>query len=380
MAKILQTFASCSATLIILAAVTTPARAVLDDYDPFGYSDPALAGQNGGTGWNGAWFTTTSAQPNSLSNDNVSLSYPVPFEAPFTTPVTSGGRVLTGGASAIASTSRMMAQTAPLNVDGTTRYVSALFRKNSANAGGVTTDSILLEFVDSAGNRRWGVGIEGTGDHPWLNANGSTSAGGPAVTVGDTYFMVAKIISSGAGQDQAFLKVFGTGYGTQVPVAEPTSWDATLSETTAAILDRIRVRIDPANTGSTPGEVDEIRIATTWAEAVGQVVPAGLNGDFNSDGKVDAGDYDTWRKNNGTSNALANDNGLGTPIGTSHYDLWRANFGNPPGSGSGALLSGASVPEPSAMLLLPIAAAVLFLAMRLRPKAVLVPVRGSQSH
>jgi len=40
------------------------------------------------------------------------------------------------------------------------------------------------------------------------------------------------------------------------------------------------------------------------------------------------GDYVTWRKNNGTNKALANDNGLGTPIGQSHYDLWRANFGN----------------------------------------------------
>jgi hypothetical protein len=65
---------------------------------------------------------------------------------------------------------------------------------------------------------------------------------------------------------------------------------------------------------------------------------------------VDAGDYVTWRKNDGTNNALANDGGLGTPIGPAHYDLWRANFGNPPGAGSG--LGGAAVPEPSAIALL----------------------------
>jgi hypothetical protein len=79
--------------------------------------------------------------------------------------------------------------------------------------------------------------------------------------------------------------------------------------------------------------------------------PPGLPGDFNSDGKVDAGDYVTWNKNNGTSNALANDNGLGVPIGPAHYDLWRANFGNPPGSGSGASLSSSAVPEPCTMLI-----------------------------
>jgi autotransporter-associated beta strand protein len=79
----------------------------------------------------------------------------------------------------------------------------------------------------------------------------------------------------------------------------------------------------------------------------------GLPGDFNSDGKVDAGDYVTWRKNDGTNNALANDNGLGTPVGLAHFNLWRANFGNPPGSGSGGGLGGASaVPEPAAVSLL----------------------------
>lgn len=82
---------------------------------------------------------------------------------------------------------------------------------------------------------------------------------------------------------------------------------------------------------------------------VSDVPPAGLLGDFNSDTKVDAGDYATWRKNNNTNNALANDNGLGTPVGSGHYDLWRGHFGNPPGSGA---LVGASVPEPSSLLLL----------------------------
>jgi hypothetical protein len=80
---------------------------------------------------------------------------------------------------------------------------------------------------------------------------------------------------------------------------------------------------------------------------------AGLPGDFNSDGKVDAGDYVTWRKNNGTNNALANDGGLGTPITGAHYTLWRNNFGKPPGAGSS--LSGGTVPEPSSFLLVSVA-------------------------
>ena len=60
--------------------------------------------------------------------------------------------------------------------------------------------------------------------------------------------------------------------------------------------------------------------------------PVGLAGDFNNDTKVDAGDYATWRKNEVANAALANDNGVGNQA--ARYDLWRANFGNPPGSGS----------------------------------------------
>ena len=59
---------------------------------------------------------------------------------------------------------------------------------------------------------------------------------------------------------------------------------------------------------------------------------AGLPGDFNFDGAVDAADYVVWRK------------GLGyLPL---HYDLWRNHFGAPNGGGSGSAIS--AVPEPAA--------------------------------
>ena len=76
-----------------------------------------------------------------------------------------------------------------------------------------------------------------------------------------------------------------------------------------------------------------------------QSVSPGLAGDFNNDGKVDAGDYAVWRKNDVANAALPNDNGAGNQA--SRFTLWRANFGNPPGSGSG--LSGAEVPEPTSV-------------------------------
>lgn len=105
--------------------------------------------------------------------------------------------------------------------------------------------------------------------------------------------------------------------------------------------------------GSLTGEFDTITAGYSVTYAGGNITltatAVSLPGDFNADGKVDAGDYVTWEKNDGTNNALANDNGLGVPVSAAHYDLWRANFGNPAGAGSsgGTGLSGAEVPEPA---------------------------------
>jgi hypothetical protein len=77
--------------------------------------------------------------------------------------------------------------------------------------------------------------------------------------------------------------------------------------------------------------------------------PAGLTGDYNSNGKVDAGDYVLWRKYQGTTHTLANDPTGGT-IGPAQYSTWRSNFGAGPGAGSG-FGSGSAVPEPASFFL-----------------------------
>lgn len=95
-------------------------------------------------------------------------------------------------------------------------------------------------------------------------------------------------------------------------------------------------------------------------------VIAGVPGDFNRDGIVDAADYVVWRRAQGTTLQLPNDGGIGGTVGAAHYNLWRAGFGN---SGVGAAASwpfgDLDVPEPASSM--PAAIAVLWLAMwRLR--------------
>jgi fibronectin-binding autotransporter adhesin len=80
------------------------------------------------------------------------------------------------------------------------------------------------------------------------------------------------------------------------------------------------------------------------------VVSVGISGDYDNNGVVDAADFVVWRKNQGTTNVLANDP-IGGTIGTAQYDQWRSHFGQPSGSGAGATMN-ATIPEPSTLVLL----------------------------
>ena len=86
-----------------------------------------------------------------------------------------------------------------------------------------------------------------------------------------------------------------------------------------------------------------------YATGIISVAAAGIPGDYNNNGTVDAGDYILWRKYNNTSTTLPNDATLGTS--PADYTVWRSRFGQPPGSGSGTNAN-AVVPEPATFLLM----------------------------
>lgn len=81
-------------------------------------------------------------------------------------------------------------------------------------------------------------------------------------------------------------------------------------------------------------EVDYVRV---WQR------PAGIPGDFNSDGRVDTADYVVWRNSLGTSTVLPNDSTPGS-VTQDDYNTLRTNFGKL--AASGAASQGA-VPEPA---------------------------------
>src|SRR5690606_9005115 len=94
-----------------------------------------------------------------------------------------------------------------------------------------------------------------------------------------------------------------------------------------------------------------LRLALAEVEVFGPApVIEELAGDYNDDGKVDAADYAMWRDKLGSGTSLANDNNLGTPVGSGHYSLWKSNFGETLMGTGGATPQ--NVPEPTSMWLL----------------------------
>ena len=78
---------------------------------------------------------------------------------------------------------------------------------------------------------------------------------------------------------------------------------------------------------------------------------AGVPGDYNGNGVVDAADYTVWRDNLGGS-SLPNEGASFGDVDQEDYDFWVLHFGETSaGEGGGAFAPAAAVPEPSALWL-----------------------------
>jgi hypothetical protein len=92
--------------------------------------------------------------------------------------------------------------------------------------------------------------------------------------------------------------------------------------------------------------------------------PAGVLGDYNGNGVVDAADYTVWRDHLGQTFALPNRNPLlSGPIGMGDYTYWQSRYGAISGAGS---LAGSAVPEPESICMLAMGAVWLAASRRTR--------------
>jgi hypothetical protein len=91
-------------------------------------------------------------------------------------------------------------------------------------------------------------------------------------------------------------------------------------------------------------QVDDFAVAATAMNNA-----AGVMGDYNGNGIVDAADYTVWRDTLGSISNLAADGNINGVIDAGDYDVWKSNFGNHSGAGAGV---NAAVPEPATCVLL----------------------------
>jgi hypothetical protein len=134
------------------------------------------------------------------------------------------------------------------------------------------------------------------------------------------------IIASGAlGLDGTLQVALINGFSP----AEGNSFDILDWVSVSGTFDTLQL---PALAGGLLWDTSQLYTAGVLA-----VIGAGLAGDYNQDGRVDAADYVVWRKNNGTAQA---------------YATWRTNFGRTAGSGAlSGEVAATSVPEPSSLML-----------------------------
>ena len=100
------------------------------------------------------------------------------------------------------------------------------------------------------------------------------------------------------------------------------------------------------------GRIDELMFfnkSLSATEVLDQFnLVSNIPGDFNRDGRVDAGDYVRWRNHLGdTDEAGINFNGDGNDVSLADFTWWKEHYGTP-GSGTGGLTA---VPEPASCIL-----------------------------
>jgi hypothetical protein len=94
------------------------------------------------------------------------------------------------------------------------------------------------------------------------------------------------------------------------------------------------------------------------------VLVAGIPGDYNGDGTVNAADYTVWRNHLGEDISLTNETMTLGSVTQEDYDTWKSNFGATAGSGGNSLVLG--VPEPGTATLLASVIALWCIALRRR--------------
>jgi len=223
---------------------------VLIAYEGFDYTaDSTIKGSNGGTGWTNAWSTALGAfgLQSHLSVVSPGLTY---LDLP-----TTGNQLRISG-----SDSSALRSIAPLGADGSTIWVSFLgllpgnIYYGNLNSFNLLDGTTVKVTVDN------GVAGPGEARSIRLVVDGTASTPSPAIPSSPQHLYVLRIDFAAGGDD---VRLF---VDPVISAGEPLNSTAKASVLGQSFtFDKLRL------TGGFGGLYsDEVRIATTWKEAVGQ--------------------------------------------------------------------------------------------------------------
>jgi hypothetical protein len=362
--KQLQFWIAC--VVVVFSTAIAPAQNTITEGFDYGVGS-SIPGQNGGTGWNGAWGTQ--AGPGTITASEGTLSYPNLPNTP------TGNKMLydqaTGSTNSLRTfgtyfssgsvyVSFIWDSLAYIPVGGTSEIVGgrfggvALYGLPAVGGGGLAERMLLGQGSQPNGT---------PGNAPWIGMNQAVDNGSSLVgSLGAS--AAADFLPAGRADVETLVVAkieFNAGGTPTVPSATYTT-DAELVtlwlNPNLSLPEGANVPIGggPFKTRQDLGEFGRIRIGGGGNNASGNyakhvvdeirisdvsLFPT-LPGDFNDNGTVDAADYVVWRK------------GVIPPSHASEtYDDFRAHFGE---SLSGAGVSvGGNVPEPTSVVLLGLA-------------------------
>jgi hypothetical protein len=220
------------------------------------------------------------------------------------------------------------------------------------NTAVTTTSTGLLDFnntVNLGGNSLTNSGSGAINLNVGVMGGGSIINSGTLGTAGTTP-IAANLTSTGKLQidlgaaNTDFFSITGnaTVSGLLDVVLEPgyTPAGTYTVLTSSGTLNAAGLTLDPSDAGQFSLGVTSNSLVLT--------VAAGVQGDYNGNGIVDAADYTVWRDNLGGSSLPNRGDGIAGAIGQADYNFWKSRFGATSGSGAGGV---ASVPEPCCLSL-----------------------------
>lgn len=247
-----KTMLAISSCLCLVMAPAASAELLL--YEPFDYQAGPLQGQGVSVdGWVGGWWASQyTVSPDSLALPNM----------PFAT---------AGGHAAGSSTANRDFDEISTASAGT-YYLSFLAQRTGFDPASTSGQWLDVHFRDSF-TRQFSAGATSAGDFHLGDEGGDDPATTPAgqALSSDVFLYVVKIVVGDAGEsDELYLKVYDDG--ANVSGVEPTSW--TLSNSSANFEgDFNKLTLWAGTRTGYSAHVDEIRLATTWREAVPAPIP-----------------------------------------------------------------------------------------------------------